>query len=572
MYLKQTKKDSGRVYLSIVHGYRKDGKTKTRTVESLGYLDELKISYPDPVAHFKALCDVRNAEEKALNAAQTITIHPTQKIDMRTSNRKNIGSAIPLFHYNALGIEKVLRNVTRDSKALYDINAIMRLLAMERIFDPGSKLRAHSNKESYFFKSDFSDDDIYRALDVFARAKKKIISAMNRAIDSQGRRNMSHVFYDVTNYYFEIDAEDELRRRGVEKNRRPDPIVQMGLLQDASAIPLNYEIFSGNTNDCLTLLPVLKSLKKEMGLQKVIVVADKGLNTSDNIAAAILDGNGFVFSQSIRGTKSKRELRQWVLSKDGYKENDGGTFKIKSRQDMKTLHIEKEDGTKVDVDVEVKVVSYWSAKYAARSRAKRAETIEKAKRLIKDPSAFSKATSHGAARFVKNITYDKKSGEILVDAGKYAELDSEAIACEEACDGYYCIITSETGLGDREIIDIYKGLWKIEEAFRITKSDLAYRPIFVNKPEHIEAHFLTCYIALTIMRLIQADLSFEHTARAIIAELNSMSGTHEADNWWLFDHRTELSDKLAASVGINLTRKRMQLSDIKKVLAEVKKK
>jgi len=572
MYLKQTKKDSGRVYLSIVQGYRKDGKTKTRTVESIGYLDELIHTYPDPIAHFKAVCDERNAGIKAETEAQVITIHPAQKIDMRTSNRKNIGSAIPLCHYNSLGIEKVLRNFTRKSKVDYDVNAVMRLLVMERILSGGSKLRAHANKEGYFFKSDFSDDDVYRVLDVFARVKEKVISSMNRIIGSQGRRDISHVFYDVTNYYFEIDEQDALRRCGVEKNNRPDPIIQLGLLQDANAIPLGYEVFSGNTNDCLTLLPVLKNLKREMGLGRVIVVADKGLNTSGNIAATVVDGNGFVFSQSIRATKSKQELRQWVLSDIGYVVNDDATFKIKSRQDTKTLHIEGQDGIKTNVDTDIKVVAYWSAKYEIRSRAKRAEAIEKAKRLVADPTAFTKATSYGAARFVRNISYDKKTGEVLVDAGKHAELDTEAIALEEACDGYYCIITSETGLTDKEIIDIYKGLWRIEEAFRITKSDLAFRPVYVSTPSHIKAHFLTCYIALTIMRLIQADLSYEYTAHAIIEELCLLSGTHEEDNWWLFDHRTELSDKLAASVGVNLTKRRMRLSEIKGILAAVSKK
>jgi transposase len=569
MFVKKTKTRSGRIYLSLAQGYRIDGKSRTRTIESLGYLDELEGRYGDPIAHFKKICDEHNAEAEALKASQTITIHPAQKIDIRTDNRKNIGCAIPLFHYNTLGIEKVLRNAMRRSKATYDINAIMRLLVMERILDPGSKRAAHANKGNYFFKSDFTDDDIYRSLDVFAKAKKSIIGAMNRAIEASGRRDVSHVFYDVTNYYFEIEEEDELRRRGVEKNKRPDPIVQMGLLQDANAIPLGFEVFSGNTNDCLTLLPVLKDLKEELGLKRVIVVADKGINTSDNIAACTLDENGFVFSQSIRGTKSKAELRKWVLSDSGYKENDEGTFKIKSRQDTKTLHLEGLGGKIKDVDVDIKVVAYWSAKYEARSRKKRAETIEKAKKLVKNPSAYTKAMSYGAAKYVKNITFDKKTGEILEDARKHAELDLDAIALEEACDGYYCIITSETHLADEEIIDIYKGLWKIEDAFRITKTDILTRPIYVSEPEHIKAHFLTCYIALTIIRLMQADLGFAHSASTIIDELSCMSGTHEQDNWWLFDHRTELSDLLAQSVGIDLARKRMQLSEIKGILTLV---
>jgi transposase len=460
----------------------------------------------------------------------------------------------------------------RATHASYDANAIMRLLVTERILSPGSKLSAHANRENYFFRSDFSDDDVYRSLDVLARVKNNVIAAMNRSIASSGKRDTTHVFYDVTNYYFEIEREDDLRRRGVEKNKRPDPIVQMGLLQDRNAIPLGFEVFSGNTNDCLTLLPVLKDIKAELKLDRVIVVADKGINTSDNIAACTLDKNGFVFSQSIRGTKSKKELRNWVTSEAGYEVNAEETFKIKSRQDMKTVHIEDENGKKRDVEVQVKVVAYWSAKYEARSRRKRAETIEKAKSLIASPAKFTKAGSYGAAKYVKSITFDKKTGEVLVDAGKHPVLDEAAIKEAEKCDGYYCIITSETHLKDHEIIDIYKGLWQIEEAFRITRTDLSTRPIYVNKPEHIKAHFLSCYIALTILRLIQLDLASRVSAHAIIDELSKMAGRYVQDNWWLFDHRTELSDTLCDSVGIDLRKQWMQLSEIKGILSAVNKK
>lgn len=572
MFVKKSGKKGGRVYLSLAQNYREGGKTKSRTIESLGYLDELEETYDDPIAHFQAICAERNALAKAERAPVSLTIHPAEKIDKRSINRKNIGSAIPLHHYNSLGIEKVLRNATRNMRHGFDFNAIMRLLVMERIASPGSKLSAVSNKDAYFFKSDFTDDDVYRSLDVFARAKKNIISAMNRSIEAQNKRNTSHVFYDVTNHYFEIGEEDELRRKGAEKNRRPDPIVQMGLLQDADAIPLNYEIFPGNTNDCMTLLPIIKDLKEEFALDRVIVVADKGLNTSDNIAAATLDENGFVFSQSIRGTKSKKELRDWVISDEGYKENEAGTFKIKSRQDMKAIHVEGEDGKAAHVDVDVKVVAYWSARYAARARHKREEAIEKARKLVEDPGAFTKATTYGAAKYVKNISFDKKTGEVLEDAGKRALLDEEAIAREEACDGYYCIITSETHLPDQEIIDIYKGLWRIEEAFKISKSDLSTRPVYVRTPLHIEAHFLTCYIALTIMRLIQFDTGFKYSASAIINEIASMSGTHLQDNWWIFDHRSDLSDELCRSVGIDLSKRHMQLNEIKSILTSVNKK
>lgn len=586
MFVKKTKRDNGRIYLTIAHGYRVEGKTKMRTVESLGYLDELEKDYEDPIAHFKAICEERNAQAQLERAPQTITIHPAQKIDKRTVNRKNIGCAVVLSYYNTLDIERVLRNNARGHRFGYDPNAIMRLLTVERLFHPSSKRAAYLNKDNYFFRSEFSEDDVYRSLDFFADIKDKIIATINKRIEDSYGRNRDKVFYDVTNHHFEIDEEDEdvldevsgnvisqgMRKKGCAKNNSRHPIIQMGLLQDTDAIPITYRTFPGNTNDCVTMLPVLRDLKRDYGLERVIVVADKGLNTSTNIAANTLDKNGFVFSQSIRGTKSPKETRNWVLSKTGYKANKEGSFKIKSRIQDKTLHIENDEGKTVDVDVEVKIVAFWSEKYARRARYKRATAVAKAERLIKDPSFYTKASSKGAAKYVKNIHFDKDTGEVLEDTGKVATLDKARIAEEEKCDGYYCIITSEIHLRDEEIVDIYKGLWRIEEAFKITKSDLQTRPVYVWTDKHIEAHFLSCYIALTLARLIQKDTGFAYSVAEIMDELSAMSGTHEQDNWWLFDHRSDLSDELCSRVGIDLTRKRMQLSELKSILTQVKHK
>jgi transposase len=571
MFLKVTPQRTGRIHLAIAQSYREGKRGKTRTIESLGYLDELEKQYEDPIAYFKAKAKEMTGAEQERSAAVEVTVYPLEKIDMRKANRKNIGCAVALCHYRALGIEKTLRNAARARSFEYDPNAIMRLLVTERILHPGSKLAAWKNRDSYFFRSDFSDDDVYRCLSFLCEAKDGVVAAANRAISAAGRRDISNVYYDVTNYYFEIDEEDDLRKKGVSKEHRRDPIVQMGLLQDRNAVPITYRTFPGNTSDCLTMLPALSDLKRDYSLERIIVVADKGLNTSDNIAACVLDNNGFVLSQSIRGTKSPEDVRRWVLDEAGYVSNREGTFKSKSRPQDKMVHIKGNDGRTHDVAIGVKMVAFWSAKYAARARHKRTEVLRKAAELVACPSAYSKATHCGAARYVKNISFDKKTGEIIEDAGAHAELDTEAIAEAQACDGYYCIITSEEDRAAGEIIDIYQGLWRIEEAFKITKSQIEARPVYVSMKEHIEAHFLTCYLALVIIRLIQQDTGFLHSAEAITDELKAMSASHETANWWLFDHRSDLSDELCESVGIDLSRKRMQLKEIKGILATVNK-
>jgi transposase len=569
MYLKKTPQRTGRLHLAIAESYREDGKNKTRTVKSLGYLDEFTDIHEDPIAYFSALAKEMTQAEQERNAPFQITIHPLQKINRRTENRKNIGSAVCLNHYNLLGIEKVIRNAIRNRKFEFDLNSVMRLLVVERILHPGSKLKALKGASGYFFESDFTDDDMYSALDVFSVIKDKIVSSANRQIAKVGKRDLTAVLYDVTNYHFETEIEDDLRRRGVAKNQRRDPIIQMGLLLDSNSIPINYKTFAGNTSDSKTLIPVLLDLKRDYGLADITLVADKGLNCSDNIAAITLGGADFIFSQSIRGTKSDQRVRDWVISESGYQANSDNTFKIKSRQDIKNITVTGDDGKRKKVGIEIKMVAFWSSKYARRSKRKRDETLAKAKMLISNPSQYTKATSYGAAQYIKNISFDKKTGEIIEGTGQTLKLDYEAIAKAQECDGYYCLITSKLSMADSKIIDAYRELFRIEEMFKVSKSDIETRPLYVWTPEHIEAHFLTCYIALTILSLIRYDTDFKYTSSQIIEELQAMSGSREESNWWLFDHRTDISDELCKSVGIDLSRKRMKTGEIKQVLTEV---
>lgn len=573
MYLHKSERKGG-TYLSIVEGYREGGKVRHRTVESLGYVDDLAGEYgPDPVAHFKQVCRERNAAKKAEAQTVTIEIHPQQKIDKRAEARKNIGSAVLLAVYSALGVETVIRNATRGSKADYDANAVMRLLVVERILDPGSKKRAWENRDRYFFRTEFELDDTYRALDVLRACRDRIVSAVNRAADKMEIRDTTCVFYDVTNYYFEVDEPDGLRQKGVSKEHRKSPIVQMGLLQDSGGIPIGYKLFPGNTPDACTMLDVLEGMKRDYRCQRVVAVGDKGNNCSTNIAALTARGDGFVYSQSIRGTKSGAKLKKWVLSEAGYACTCDGegrvTYKVKSKQGYKTVTVEGDDGKKKKVRVDVKYVAFWSEKYQRRARKERQAAIDKARKLVSNPGAYTAATHFGAAKYVKGMRVDAKTGE-LVEAADVLEFDEERLAAEEACDGYYCIVTSETDMSDGEIIEAYRGLWKIEESFKVTKSDLETRPVYVSREEHIEAHFLTCYVALCILRIIQAATGGKYSARVIADELAAMCGTHLEGNWWRFDHRTDASDDLCRMAGVDLTRQNMQLKDIKDVLSQAK--
>ena len=573
MFLKQYIQPNGRVKLAVYESYREGKRTRQRTVKSLGFVDELIKEHKDPILWGKKIAkEMTEAKKKAEQAVQ-ISIYPMKKIDKRTDNIKNIGCAAIFSQYSALNIREAICSITRYDKCEYDINAIARLLVCERIINPNSKLSAWQRRNHYFFRTKFSDDDMYRSLDRLSQCKDSIIASINRSITKANIRDMSCVYYDVTNYYFEIDQEDELRKKGVSKEKRPNPIVQMGLLQDANAIPIAYKKFPGNSADCTTMLPVLKSTKSEYNLNRIVVVADKALNCSDNIAAATLSGDGFVFSQSVRGTKSSAKLKSWVIKEDGYtySSNKDKTFKSKSMQGFKTVHLKAEqtaNGKAQDVTVDVKYVAFWSKKYERRARHERARAIEKARKLIKSPSSYTKATSYGAAQYVKNLSFNKDTGEIV--DGNMLEIDIEAIKEAEKYDGYYLIVTSETKWSDAKIIDTYRQLWKIEESFKITKSELKTRPVYVWKPKHIEAHFLICYIALTILRLLQYQTGL--SCSQIRKEIKEMNCVNVDSNWWTCTHRTDLSDIIVESLDLEeLKLKNLKTKDATNILAKARK-
>lgn len=571
MYFRCHKEKNGRYHLSITQSYRKaNGKSSNKTVKTFGYLDNLakkwNMTEEETLEKCKSICEQMTKEHNEQTASVYIEVKPNLRVDKRTENRKNLGSAIPLAFYNALGIEKVIRNATDKLKNKYDMNSVFRLLVTERILNPKSMFSSFKNKNNYFFKSDFNETDMYRSQNILSQQKEKIVRSMNKSIKDLGfRKKSSDVFYDVTNYYFEIDSETDLLRYGHGKENRPNPIIQMGLLQDKNAIPITYELFPGNTTDYETMLPVLNNLKLEYDLEKIIVVANKGNNTNENIAALVSSGNGFVLSQSIRGKKSKKELRDWVLNENDYK-HIGNDFKIKSKQDSKTITLKGKnihDGKTHKVNIDVKIVAFWSKKYDIRAKKDRARTIEKAYELVESKSKYIHATHYGAAKYIDGLIFDKDTGEVK-NTEMVLTFNKNKLAQDEACDGYYCIITSEVNMSDEDIIDTYRGLWQIEESFKISKSDLSARPIYSTLEDHIDTHFLTCYVSLTILRLIQNSLRTNYSAAEIRDNLKKCSATLADKNIWLFDHRDNLTDKLYELIGKDPQYKWMYLNNIKK--------
>lgn len=570
MYLKKVRNKAGRIYLSIAQSYRDANSKypKARTVKPIGYLDELEKEYDDPIAFFTEEAKRMNEQHATENSPFTFSISQDERVQANTINRKNLGYVALSRIYHELGIHTFLTNRQRHAKHDYDANSIMKLLVFARLLYPASKKKTVENKEVFFEKADFTLDDVYRCLSFFTKHKEALMRWLHERIKTRYGRDTSLVYYDVTNYYFEIDEEDALRKKGVSKEHRPDPIVQMGLFMDTKGIPITYGLHPGNKLDKQTFIPMLRKIQKDFSLGRIIIVADKGMTTGDNIWYTLSAKNGYIFSYSIRG--ADRKFKDYVLDETGYISKGDG-FKMKSRLYPRTITVTSRGGKKIKKTVDEKQVVFYSAKYAAKAKADRALALEKAKSLIRNPSKYNRATSHGAAKYVKNLTFDAKTGEILEDAKRALLFDEERLRQEEALDGYFAIVTSEYQEEDERIIELYRGLWKIEESFKVTKSDFETRPIYLSTQDHIEAHFLTCFIALVIVRLLECRMERRFSVTSILESLKNASCSHIQGNYYLFDYDDEVLTCVGKEFGIDFGKKCRSLGEIKKILAEAKK-
>ena len=606
MFLKQSKSHN-RIYLSFVQGYRDEtGKIKHRTVKKIGYLDELEKQFDNPIEHFKNIAKEKNNNEIT---EYTIKNLNTKTIDVNV-NSKNLGYIVLKKIYKELQIDNFLSNEQKKLKMKYDLNKIFELLIFSRILFPASKNETFNNKDIFFEKFDFSLKDLYRSLDYFNSFRDDILRLIWDNTKDKYNRDTSISYYDTTNYYFEISYNDEdlidengtilekgYRKKGPSKEHRKTPIISMGLLMDKIGIPLSYDLFPGNESEKLQMRPALKSTKAKYGIKKTIIVADRGQNTSDNLVFIAgkndddhTNHDGYVYGQSIIG--ADMEFKTWAISQDGfindyvydedgnlvtYKErieDENGKllryeekpviFKHKSRVYAKKVKIKKDNNRKVNYTVYQKQMIYYSKQYADRQKHERENVVKKAKDLIENPGKYTQATSYGCTKYINNIRFDEETGEI--PKGLELSLKLDKIKEEEKFDGYYSIVTSEKDLSDKEIREIYKGLWKIEESFKITKSNLETRPIYVWTKEHIEAHFLTCFISLVIIRLLEYKTNRKYSTRKMIDSLKKFNSTNIEHDIYLQNFSNGIIKDFENIFDINLSRKYLTLSEIKKIL------
>ena len=598
-------KKTGRTRLKIVEAYRQDGRPKQRMIQDLGYLDELQKIYPDPIAHFKQVAQQMTAEKKAQKESRQVQLDPYAALrpfdpaQPATISRKNIGYAALSFLYHELGIDTVLNNRQRGTKFSANLNSIFKMLVFSRALFPDSTRGAWENRGIFFEEADYSHDEVYRALDYFLAWRPALVRQLHERLKTRYGRQTLLFYYDVTNYYFEIDEPDSLRAKGVSKEHRPNPIVQMGLLLDAQGLPVSYELYRGNTNDGTTLPSMLDDAVLDLGMHHLIMVADKGMMSGDNIAKLRLGHHGYVMSYSVRG--ADKAFQEYVLDEEGYTavyDTDGTLLaKHKSRYAPREIWVTDRQGKRTKSLVNERQIVVYSAQYAQRARMERALAVEKASGQIYALSKDAKPSAYGAAKYLKKVPFDRSTGECMPETEYLVMLDEARIEKEEQFDGYYVICTNVIGreegerafaapyrytpdgffqlnrtVTDDDIIEIYKGLWRIEETFKVMKSELKARPVFLSTESHIRAHFFICFVSLLLMRLLEYRLDWQYSAAAMHQALASACGTSVGKNLYVFDYYDAVLEAIGKNLGIDFSKQSRTLQEIRHLLAQTKRK
>ncbi len=518
-------KNNGIPYLRLVRNDRvtnKNGiKTATKTVVlNIGPLSRFDDGLPDYVDRLKQSFKAGNPLIPSLLPYCSGEITPeTYRFSIKEGSPDCFGHPKLFSHVlmerilEELGLNTFFSSYKGFTKLQYDVYGFAKLLIFGRLLNPASKHATVRQNDNYYepLLQDFNPDNVYDTLDFIADNKDKIIRRINTNLVKKAHRSPDIIYYDVTNFYFEIGEPDEdvlddegniiergQRKMGVCKEERKLPIVQMGLFMDDEGIPIAIETFPGNTLDHLTLRPALKKTIDGLDFSRFIMIADRGICNYQNLLHILDAGNGYIVSKSL--LKSTKKEQEWTYDDEGYTaiSND---FKYKSR--IRKKKVKDEAGN--PRTVEEKVVVYWSRKFQARAERENRKFLDFLKKLEEHPENFriTAVQSKALRKFFKKECVNEETGEILDSSRIRAFVDFDKVAEYRKSLGYYQIVTSELTMDAQEVIDKYHGLTQIEDQFRVMKGDLDTRPLYVRTPEHVTAHLLICMIALIMLRIIQ---------------------------------------------------------------------
>lgn len=562
----------------IKQSYRKDnGKTSSRIYKKLGKYNTLLEQFS---GNEKELMDwaKKEAEKETLaynhqKEKVSLSLSPLARIPLDEERVFNIGYLFLQKICSELRIDNICRNIRNHHKFSYDFHAILTDLIYARILAPSSKLSSYKYCHSLLEPPKYSLQDLYRALSVLAEESDFIQEELYKNSNFIHSRNSKILYYDCTNYYFETEAEDGIKKYGKSKEHRPNPIITMGLFMDADGIPLAFDIFLGNQNEQLTLKPLEKKVIKDFNCSEFVFCSDAGLGGKSNRFLNSFGNRSYVITYSLK--KMKKEERELALLPTQFKvpgSNKLIDLRTLDESDPKVYNtIYYKEYPLVTGDMDETVIITYSPKYKAYQSKIRNTQIDRAKKMIQSSDKTRKGKgSNDPARFIQR-TAVTEDGEIAQK--NIYELDKAKILEESMYDGFYAVITNLEG-DIREIININKQHWEIEENFRIMKSEFEARPVFVRREDRIKAHFLTCFISLLAYRLLEKKLGEEFTCSQILETLRNMNVTLlSKDSGYIPSYkRTKITDKLHSSFGFRTDYEFTRKSTMRTIIKETKQK
>lgn len=544
-------------FIYIIKDIYSNGSRTTKTIEKLGKINELcsekNLSRDQVIEWAQSRAKKLTADEKNENSNIIIPFSSNRIIDLDTEKKFNCGYLFLQSIYYQLKLDNICRNIKNRYKFDFDLNAILSDLIYSRILCPSSKRSSFQFASTLLEKPKYELHDVYRALSVLAKESSYIQSELYKNSHFVKQRNTSTLYYDCTNYYFEIEEEDGIKQYGKGKENRPNPIVGMGLMMDGDGIPLAFDMYEGNKNEQVTLKPLEKRIIKDFELSKFIYCSDAGLASKKNKEFNSIGDRAYIITQSLK--KLKKDDREVALRHEGFlevgnssqkrvdiDEIDFENIENKERQFYKELPLEK--------PIKERLIVTFSPKYALYQKKIRENQIKRAMKMIKNGKLKkARKNPNDPARFIEKITTNE-NGEVIEE---HYVMDVQKIKDEEMYDGFYAITTNLEDDDVKSIIAVSERRWQIEECFRIMKTDFKARPVYVQKEDSIEAHFLTCFISLIIYRLLADKLENRYTVNEIIKTLRNMEVVDTNYNGYIPAYkRTILTDELHEKYGFRI--------------------
>ena len=557
-----------------------DGKCSTKNVERLGTIEDLKARFgeSDPVGEARKYVAELTAAEKDASNPVMVGYSPTDLIRKGEQRNYNGGYLFLQKIYYELGLDYVCKKIEKKHRNRFDLNGILSRLLYTRLLYPGSKLSSLEDSRKFFEQPGEDIHQVYRALSLLATEFNEVQAEVYRRSLRLGKRDTGVVYYDLTNYFFEWEEEGGIVQYGHSKEGRPLPIVQMGLFVDREGFPLAMCVEPGNTAETLTLKPMEEMLQEKFGLSKIIVCTDAGLSSYENRKNDAVSNRSFITVQSVR--KMNRKLQEWSLGASGWhvqgSEEVFDLTEVDAEKYYDTLfYKERWDQVKMQTGeiLEMRYIVTFSFKYRDYLSYVRNRQIDRALVLLESGRANTerKKSPNDAKRFIKT-EYCTEDGELA--QVKNFSLNQEMIDQEARFDGFYCICTDLEGPAD-EIIRLNSGRWVVENDFRITKTDMDARPVYLKRDDRIKAHFLTCFLALLIYKYLEKKINrggMHFTTREILGTLRDMNFLSvDGEGYIPAYERTDLTNYLHGSAGFRTDTQIVTKKKMRGIIASTKK-